>query len=123
MSVVYLAEDLTLKRRVALKLLAAHLAEDESFRDRFLDESELAASIDHPNIVPIYEAGTTDDDLLFIAMRYVEGRDLKERLRARPRWTPRTRPASSRRSRARSTRPMRAASCIATSSRATCCST
>ncbi len=81
MSVVYLAEDLTLKRRVALKLLAAGLAEDESFRDRFLVESELAASIDHPNIVPIYEAGTTEDELLFIAMRYVEGRDLKERLR------------------------------------------
>jgi WD40 repeat protein/serine/threonine protein kinase len=79
MSVVYLAEDLGLKRRVALKLLAASLAEDESFRDRFLRESELAASIDHPNIVPIYEAGTTED-LLFIAMRYVEGRDLKERL-------------------------------------------
>jgi WD40 repeat protein/tRNA A-37 threonylcarbamoyl transferase component Bud32 len=79
MSVVYLAEDLRLKRRVALKLLAARLAEDESFRDRFLRESELAASIDHPNIVPIYEAGTTED-LLFIAMRYVEGRDLKERL-------------------------------------------
>ena len=79
MSVVYLAEDLRLKRRVALKLLAAGLAEDESFRDRFLRESELAASIDHPNIVPIYEAGTTED-ILFIAMRYVEGRDLKERL-------------------------------------------
>jgi WD40 repeat protein/tRNA A-37 threonylcarbamoyl transferase component Bud32 len=79
MSVVYLAEDLRLKRRVALKLLASSLAEDESFRDRFLLESELAASIDHPNIVPIYEAGTTED-LLFIAMRYVEGRDLKERL-------------------------------------------
>ena len=79
MSVVYLAEDLRLKRKVALKLLAASLAEDESFRDRFLRESELAASIDHPNIVPIYEAGTTED-LLFIAMRYVEGRDLKERL-------------------------------------------
>jgi WD40 repeat protein/tRNA A-37 threonylcarbamoyl transferase component Bud32 len=79
MSVVYLAEDLRLKRRVALKLLAARLAEDESFRDRFLRESELAASIDHPNIVPIFEAGTTQD-LLFIAMRYVEGRDLKERL-------------------------------------------
>ena len=73
MSVVYIAEDLRLKRRVALKLLAAALAEDESFRDRFLRESELAASID-PNIVPIYEAGTTED-LLFIAMRYVEGRD------------------------------------------------
>ena len=80
MSVVYLAEDLRLKRRVALKLLAAGLAEDESFRDRFLRESELAASIDHPNIVPIYEAGTTED-ILFIAMRYVEGSDLKERLR------------------------------------------
>ena len=79
MSVVYLAEDLRLKRKVALKLLAASLAEDESFRDRFLRESELAASIDHPNIVPIYEAGTTED-LLFIAMRYVEGRDLNERL-------------------------------------------
>jgi WD40 repeat protein/tRNA A-37 threonylcarbamoyl transferase component Bud32 len=79
MSVVYLAEDLRLKRSVALKLLAARLAEDESFRDRFLRESELAASIDHPNIIPIYEAGTTED-LLFIAMRYVEGRDLKERL-------------------------------------------
>src|SRR5688572_3204020 len=80
MSVVYLAEDLRLKRRVALKLLAAGLAEDDSFRDRFLRESELAASIDHPNIIPIYEAGTTEG-LLFIAMRYVEARDLKRRLR------------------------------------------
>jgi len=80
MSVVYLAEDLRLKRRVALKLLSADLAEDRSFRERFLRESELAASIDHPNIVPIYEAGTTED-LLFISMRYVEGRDLKERLK------------------------------------------
>jgi WD40 repeat protein len=79
MSVVYVAEDLRLKRKVALKLLAASLAEDESFRKRFLRESELAASIDHPNIVPIFEAGTTED-LLFIAMRYVEGRDLKELL-------------------------------------------
>ena len=80
MSVVYLAEDRRLKRRVALKLMAAGLAEDETFRERFLRESELAASIDHPNIVPIYEAGESDE-LLFIAMRYVEGADLKERLR------------------------------------------
>jgi serine/threonine protein kinase len=79
MSVVYVAEDPRLKRKVALKLLAAGLAEDESFRERFLRESELAASIDHPNIVPIYEAGTSED-LLFIAMRFVEGRDLRERL-------------------------------------------
>jgi serine/threonine protein kinase len=52
MSVVYLAKDLRLKRRVALKLLAANLAGDESFRDRFLRESELAASIDHPKHRP-----------------------------------------------------------------------
>jgi hypothetical protein len=69
MSVAYLAEDLRLKRRVALKLLAAGLARDESFCERFLGESELAASIDHPNIVPIYEAGAIED-LLFIAVGY-----------------------------------------------------
>jgi serine/threonine protein kinase len=83
MSVVYLAEDLRLKRRVALKLLATRLAGDETFRERFLRESELAASIDHPNIVPIFEAGATEE-LLFIVMRYVEGRDLRERLRHGP---------------------------------------
>src|SRR5262245_25329491 len=83
MSVVYLAEDRRLKRKVALKLLAPDLAEDEAFRERFLRESELAASIDHPNIVPIYEAGASED-LLFIAMRYVDGSDLRERLRPGP---------------------------------------
>ncbi len=72
MSVVYLAEDLRLRRRVALKLLAPRLAEDEAFRERFLVESELAASLDHPNVVPIYAAGETDEGL-FIAMRFVEG--------------------------------------------------
>jgi WD40 repeat protein/tRNA A-37 threonylcarbamoyl transferase component Bud32 len=79
MSVVYLADDLRLKRRVALKLLTARLADDGAFRERFLRESELAASIDHPNIVPIYEAGTAEG-VLFIAMRYVEGGDLKQRV-------------------------------------------
>ena len=83
MSIVYLAEDQRLKRRVALKLLAGHLADDDAFRDRFLRESELAASIDHPNIVPVYEAGTAEG-ILFIAMRYVGGGDLKERLRRGP---------------------------------------
>jgi streptogramin lyase/predicted Ser/Thr protein kinase len=80
MSVVYLAEDLRLQRRVALKLLAPRLAEDDAFRDRFLRESQLAASLDHPNVVPIYAAGEAGDEL-YIAMRYVEGRDLKELLR------------------------------------------
>jgi tRNA A-37 threonylcarbamoyl transferase component Bud32/DNA-binding beta-propeller fold protein YncE len=83
MSVVYLAEDLRLKRRVALKLLAPALAEDEAFRERFLVESELAASLDHANIVPIYAAGEADERL-FIAMRFVEGRDLKQLLRDGP---------------------------------------
>jgi len=81
MSVVYRAEDPRLKRRVALKLLAVELSEDERFRERFLRESELAASLDHPNVIPIYEAGEVDGQL-YIAMRYVEGRDLKTLLRA-----------------------------------------
>ena len=76
MGVVYLAVDLRLRRRVALKLLAPSLAADEGFRERFLAESKLAASLDHPCVVPIYEAGE-GRGLLFIAMRYVEGSDLK----------------------------------------------
>jgi tRNA A-37 threonylcarbamoyl transferase component Bud32 len=83
MSVVYLAEDLRLRRRVALKLLAPRLAQDDAFRERFLQESQLAASLDHPNVVPIYAAGDAGDEL-YIAMRYVEGRDLKELLREGP---------------------------------------
>jgi YVTN family beta-propeller protein len=80
MGVVYRAYDPRLKRRVALKLLAPDLAQDERFRDRFLRESELAASLDHPSIVPIYEARQADGVLL-IAMRYVEGSDLTRLLR------------------------------------------
>src|ERR671934_777845 len=80
MSVVYRADDLRLKRKVALKLLAPELAEDERFRERFLRESELAASLDHPHIVPIYEAGEHEGQL-WIAMRYVEGSDLKQLLK------------------------------------------
>jgi serine/threonine-protein kinase len=76
MSVVYLAEDPRLARRVAIKVLAPELAEDESFRNRFVRESQLAAGLDHPNIVPVYEAGEVDGHL-FIAMRYVQGTDLR----------------------------------------------
>jgi YVTN family beta-propeller protein len=81
MSVVYLAHDPRLNRNVALKLLAPELAEDEAFRARFLRESLLAASLDHPNVVPVYEAGEADG-LLYLAMRYVVGSDLKALLRA-----------------------------------------
>jgi YVTN family beta-propeller protein len=80
MSVVYRAEHLRLGRKVALKLLAPELATNEGFRDRFIRESRLAASIDHPNIIPIYDADEVDG-LLYIAMRYVEGTDLKGLLR------------------------------------------
>ena len=73
---VYEAEHLHLRRRLALKVLAPHLAEDESFRERFVRESQLLAAIDHPNIIPIYDAGEAEG-LLYIAMRYVEGYDLK----------------------------------------------
>jgi WD40 repeat protein len=80
MGVVFLAEDLRLGRSVALKLLAPSLAEDGGFRERFLAESRLAASLDHPCVVPIYEAGESAGRL-FIAMRFVEGGDLRRRLR------------------------------------------
>jgi serine/threonine-protein kinase len=80
MSVVYLAEHARLERKVALKVLASELADSERFRDRFLRESKVAASLDHPNIVPIYDADEAEG-VLYIAMRYVEGTDLKQSIR------------------------------------------
>jgi class 3 adenylate cyclase/Tol biopolymer transport system component len=75
MGAVYLADDVRLGRKVALKVLATETAEIPAVRDRFVRESHLAASLDHPNILPIYEAGEADGQL-FIAMRYVPGPDL-----------------------------------------------
>ena len=80
MGVVYLATDRNLGRRVALKLLPEELAADADFRARFIRESKMAAAIDDPNILPVYDAGEVDG-VLFIAMRYVEGSDLEQRLR------------------------------------------
>jgi serine/threonine protein kinase len=76
MGIVYKAYDPRLKRYVALKLIAPGLSEDERFRDRFLAETELAASLEHPNVVPIHDAGEVDGQL-YLAMRYVEGGELK----------------------------------------------
>ncbi|WP_222266825.1 serine/threonine-protein kinase [Modestobacter marinus] len=87
MAVVYRAEDMRLGRKVALKLLSPQLADNEQFRQRFVMESRLAASLDHPNIVPIYEAGESAGQL-FIAMRYVVGSDLKALLTASGPLTP-----------------------------------
>jgi class 3 adenylate cyclase/tRNA A-37 threonylcarbamoyl transferase component Bud32/tetratricopeptide (TPR) repeat protein len=77
MGVVYRAVDIRLSRPVALKVLAPELAADERFRERFLLESRHAASLDHPHVVPIYEAGAAGA-ALFIAMRFVEGTGLGE---------------------------------------------
>ncbi|MFF8475525.1 serine/threonine-protein kinase [Streptomyces sp. NPDC015414] len=79
MAVVYRARDLRLDRTVALKLLAPELARNDTFRKRFTHESRVAAAIDHPHIVPVFEAGETDG-VLYIAMRYVPGSDLRRLL-------------------------------------------
>ena len=76
MGVVYRATQLALERPVALKLIAAELTEDLAFRERFKRESMIAAAIEHPNVIPVYEAGERDDEL-YIIMRYVEGIDLR----------------------------------------------
>jgi serine/threonine protein kinase len=79
MGEVYLARDTRLERWVALKVLPDDLSENEKFRSRFIRESRLAASVDHPNIIPIYGAGEIGEQL-FIAMRYVRGSDLRAEL-------------------------------------------
>jgi hypothetical protein len=76
MAVVYRAHDERLDRRVALKLLAPGLAADTAFRTRFIRESRAAAAVDHPNIIPVYDAGDAGG-FLFIAMRYVSGGDVR----------------------------------------------
>ena len=79
MGIVYVATQLRLNRRVALKVIAPDLASQANFRERFKSESLLAASIEHPNVIPVYEAGETEG-LLYLVMRYVEGTDLRELL-------------------------------------------
>jgi DNA-binding CsgD family transcriptional regulator len=74
---VFVCDHVQLRRKAALKVLAPALADDASFRERFIRESQLVAAIEHPNMIPIYDAGEVET-LLFIAMRYVDGRDLKD---------------------------------------------
>ncbi len=81
MGVVYRAYDLRLKRSVAVKFVAPWLALDERFRERFARETELVMSLEHPNVVPIYDAGDVEGRL-YLAMRLVEGPDLGSLLRA-----------------------------------------
>ncbi len=87
MGVVYRATDLSLDRAVALKVLTEDLAQDPAFRRRFTEESKLAASLDHPNVIPIHAAGE-HDGVLYIAMRLVVGDDLRTVLRANGQLAP-----------------------------------
>jgi len=76
MGTVYLATHARLERKVALKTIAPALADDPDFRTRFLRESRLAASLDHPHVIPIYDADEVDG-VLYLAMRYVDGPSLQ----------------------------------------------
>jgi serine/threonine protein kinase len=87
MAVVYRALDLRLGRTVALKVLAPELGEDQAFRQRFIRESRAAAGVDHPHIIPVYEAGESAG-VLFIAMRYVGGGDVRLLIEADGRLSP-----------------------------------
>jgi serine/threonine-protein kinase len=89
MSTVYRAHNPRLGNVIALKVLAPELAQIDVFRARFLEESGLAASLNHPNVVPIHDSGSSDG-LLYIAMRYVTGTDLRQILNSRGRLPPET---------------------------------
>ena len=87
MGILYLAVEPGLERRVALKLIAPEAAADEVFARRFAEESRIAASIEHPNVVPIYAAGE-ENGVPWIAMRYVAGSDLGRRIAREGRLEP-----------------------------------
>jgi tRNA A-37 threonylcarbamoyl transferase component Bud32/CheY-like chemotaxis protein len=87
MGVVYRAEHLNLRRRAAIKIIAPDLAESEGFRERFTREARIAAALQHPNIVTVYDAGEVDG-LLYLAMQYIEGFDLAAMLRKEGRLRP-----------------------------------
>jgi hypothetical protein len=87
MGILYLAVEPGLERRVALKLIAPEAAADDVFTKRFAEESRIAASIEHPNVVPIYAAGE-EDGVPYIAMRYVAGSDLGRRVEGEGRIDP-----------------------------------
>jgi serine/threonine-protein kinase len=80
MADVYLAEDLILRRQVAIKILKPHLAADDDLVERFRIEAQAAAQLNHPNIVTVYDRGATDW-CTYIVMEYVRGETVKQRLR------------------------------------------
>ena len=88
MGIVYRSVHLRLERTVALKVISPELAADEGFRRRFQREAQLAASIDHPNVIEIYDADESDGQL-YITMRWVQGMDLGTMLDRSGRLDPR----------------------------------
>jgi Protein kinase domain len=87
MGVVYRAEELALQRPVALKLILPEYSQEPRFRERFRRESMVAAAIDHPNVIPIFDAGD-EDGVLYISMRLVVGTDLRALIAAEGRIEP-----------------------------------
>ena len=83
MGFVYKAEDLKLKRQVALKFLRSDVLEDEEHKERFLREAQAAAALDHPNICTVYEIDEADGQT-FLSMAYLEGETVKEKIAERP---------------------------------------
>ena len=77
MGVVYEAVEEALGRTVALKVVAPERVREEGFRERFVAESRMAASLDHPNVLPVFGAGETEDGMLWLSMRLVVGADLR----------------------------------------------
>lgn len=79
MATVYLAEDLRLDRKVAVKIIHPHLATNSSFRDKFIREAKMAARLSHPNLVNVFDQGT-DGSTAYLVMEYVEGITLRNAL-------------------------------------------
>jgi len=82
--VVYKAEDIKLKRPVALKFLLPELTRDPEAKERFIHEAQAASALDHPNICTIYEINETEDEQMFIAMAYYEGETLEQKIEYGP---------------------------------------
>jgi serine/threonine-protein kinase len=87
MATVYLATDLRLERRVALKVMHSHLADDSNFKSRFVQEARSTARLAHPNVVNVFDQGQ-DDDMAYLVMEYLPGITLRDLLRDYGKLTP-----------------------------------
>jgi serine/threonine-protein kinase len=87
MATVYLATDVRLERRVAIKVMHGHLADDAAFRERFIQEARSAARLSHPNLVGVYDQGA-EADTAYIVMEYIPGITLRDLLQEHHALTP-----------------------------------